>query len=806
MILEIWVEAISLDLYSKSGLKQTLQVNDIAEIKDRQASFTNSFDIPKTAKNKRAFDGLSISSDTSRIPYTKPNCRLKLEGFDFLTAGWINVSETDENYKVHLYSGLINFFKAIENISLGELDLSEIEHTKNLASVIASFSNPNYRYLITDYNGLTHYGTDGTILNIDYLVPSVSVQYLWNKIHSTFLYNYNGAIFDTDDFKNLWLTYPKYIAVDEVEEMVEASGSRTVETFNSNGNEDRYYRPLVLTPLTDNIYFEALETAQYKIKLTVNNAFEFPLVASLKYFYSINEESVPFINRTTSTLMLEKPASTDTGEVEIILLLNQGDKISFFDYLKMNGFLRWQSSFSVKVEKVIPGTASFTDALKDFSIPDFIKEIFNLFGLTAFTSEFIDKTLDYRSFKERVETSNVKNWTDKYIERSSEKYTYNNYAQRNIFSYKYNDKEASFNDGSLNINNINLTAKSSAFSSKTYSPERTLSEFFTGSAGNKFLKVFKFYDKTIKEAPAGNTIEYKGLDKRFHFARAEQIISTVQIGSKTLLEQQTISSYYLATFKGLDWITVLNTNYRQFGRILNDSRIHNIQLNLSLMDFIDFDFNTLFYFGQEQQYYIANKIEIDYNSGKASGEFIRLKKEKDDANIDPGGETIELKIRIAWGDNSTVIKEGTAATEVVKIVSLDFPTDDEIVDFEWYRWSTITNDWYGLGSGVTPYTVSLSEGVQKFRMKGITEQLHEVISNELQYTGVVYICYQYTISAQIGSGNDFTVSYIDCMGNTQFVTAVGDRGNNTQTFCAARGSVTEISGSNGQIYEDGPCE
>ena len=117
MIVEMWALNVKLDLYDKTNIKQTLQINDIADLKDRQASYTNSFNIPKTSNNRRAFDALGIASDTSRIPYTKPNCVMRLEGFDFLTSGWLNIQETADDYKVYIYSGIINFFKAIENNS-----------------------------------------------------------------------------------------------------------------------------------------------------------------------------------------------------------------------------------------------------------------------------------------------------------------------------------------------------------------------------------------------------------------------------------------------------------------------------------------------------------------------------------------------------------------------------------------------------------------------------------------------------------------------------------------------------------------
>jgi hypothetical protein len=88
---EIFYKGEDLDLYEDKGLKYTIQVNDIGEIKDRQASYTNSYEVPKTPKNIRLLGGLALPSDTSVTPYTQDKCQVKIEGFDFIVKGWLNV-------------------------------------------------------------------------------------------------------------------------------------------------------------------------------------------------------------------------------------------------------------------------------------------------------------------------------------------------------------------------------------------------------------------------------------------------------------------------------------------------------------------------------------------------------------------------------------------------------------------------------------------------------------------------------------------------------------------------------------------
>ena len=840
MIVEMWALNIKLDLYDKTNIKQTLQVNDIADLKDRQASYTNSFNIPKTANNRRAFDALGIASDTSRTPYTKPNCVMKLEGFDFLTSGWLNIQETASDYKVYIYSGIINFFKAIENKTLGDLDLSEIEHTKNVQSVVDSFSNNAYKYLITDYNGLTHYGTNGEIINIDHLIPSVNVKYLWDKIHSTFLFTYSGPVFTSEPFVNLWLMYPKALnqqssstvlttlqankyacAWDNEGNNKSTTGYLLYDASNYKANNDfeliKYpYKSMYGYTFDNYGYFKAKKKGFYKFDASLilkglsihANAriafcFNAPNTTSNDAYNNYKEHTfdLTFKDGNPSTATLEGSSSflryMEADETFCIVIYFYDDKYTY----------QWtffhDSDSSLKITRIDEQQTAFSEELKGMTITDFVKEIFNMFCLTAFPSEFAPDHMKYLSFKDRIETATILDWSSKYIERTSETYKIDGYAQKNYFRYQYNDKEESYHDGSLTISNVNLSEKTTLFSSKTYSPERNLSEFFVGSAGLRFLKVFKLYDKNVKEDANGNTIsiEYKGLDKRFHFAKAERITSTATIGSQTLQESQVVNDFYLATFNSLDWNTLLNKNYKELGRIINDSRIHQIDVDLNLTDFLDFDFNSIIYFEQEQQYYIPNKLEIAHDSKQVSGEFIRFKKEKEDSVIinPPDGDT---EINITWGDNTVLIKTGVATTEILKVSSLLYPVDDELIAFEWERFDG--TNWIGLGTGVTPYTVSLIPGLQKFRLKGVSINGNIFYSNELQYTRLAYNCTNYYIYVFGDSGTTLDVYYQDCNGEWQTWSDynVGPPQYISVNICAVENSV---STSNGTIEAQGQC-
>lgn len=782
---EIIVNSISLDLSPERDLDFTAQVNTIASVDSRQASYTPSYSVPKTAKNIRALAGLGLTSDTSLIPYQKPSCELKIEGFSFIVKGWLNVKDTSDSFKIYIYSGIINFFKAIENKNLGDMDISELDHIKNLSSVVASFTNPNYKYLITDYNGLTHYGADDEIINIDFLVPSVSVLYLWNKIFNTYGFVYEGSTFELEDFTNLWLTYPKSIAIDQTETLVDSTGSRYIDYYSSPGGDSRYYyRAIYIDAIIGN-RFTATESGDYKIRLRAVNSSAVKYT-NVTYYASVNQTDIALRDRVNVTTLGTMSVESSDVIMEKIIPLQAGDIVEIYDYLLMNGFLRWSSQWELKVERIIPGEGDFTEELKGFTISDFCKEIFNRFALTPYTDEF-SNVIKFKSLRERLVTAPVIDWSDRFVERTSESYVYSSYAVKNTFKYQYNDKEADFSDGSIFIKNVNLQDEKTVFKSKTYSPERDYVAFNFGAV-TKILKVFKIYNKELKENNGETVINYKGLDKRYHFIKKVDFAAaaTVAVGSKTYLESTTVSYLPVGSFDGQDFTTIIRKYYPDLGKILNESRLHEIDLYLRDVDLLTLDLSALYYFKQEQQFYMLDKLK--FKGGKiSSGDFVRVKPDTVSDYIDPENPEIETEISIVWDDGTVAPKLGTATSIKVKLKSLSYPTDDEITTLEWQRYHE--GAWTSLGTGVSPYLAPVATGQQKYRIMGISESSAIFYSNELEYKFVE--CYVYYASMEAGSGDGFTCFYDDCNGVEQYQTVnqQGGMGYINMTFCAILGSV-----------------
>ncbi len=604
MIVELWLDGVSLDIYQDTNIKHTLQINDVAEVKDRQASYTNSFKLPKTPKNVKSLGGLGIHSSTSNIPYLKPDALLKIDGYDFLVKAWVQITSTDDEYSVSIYSGIIEFFKFFENKTIGEelaADLTEINHNKNLSTVINTQNNDSlkYVYLFADFNGRTHRKSNSNVVNIDFVVPSVPVSYLFDKIHVKAGYTYEGSFLTLDDFTNLYISYPK--APEDDGSTVYFEDAKSVN-FSSPGSEDS----LGFTFNNGGINgIKILEKSNYNIKANGIAGLNEPIPSgmgtlSYKFYYRINSN----------------PPVLIPNNLNDILVLENGDVIDFWYDVDTD----WNGSVSMSL--IIKKTEDISsEEFSDLKITDFLKDIYNNFGLTPIVDN-VNKNVKYITNTERFKEAETENWTNYLVSIDNETYKFGTYAKNNLFRYKYNDQEETHSDGSITIDNKNLEEEKTVFTSFTYSVEKErLSDFYVNSSLTQKVSIYKLYEK---EPQDGSTeLKYKPLSKRYFYLRMKKVNAAVIIGSDIQDLELPNSIIKFGEFKDLNMNDIIGRYYLDFKNVINQSVIWNVTLNVPYPKLLKLDLTKVLYFDQLQQYCFINKITFD--DSKTTAELVRIK-------------------------------------------------------------------------------------------------------------------------------------------------------------------------------------
>jgi len=628
---------------SKVTFAQTRQVNDIANLTTRNSNLTSSVKLPKTDKNVLIIENIGSVGNNSNLPYTKIRCDVidSVTGQHIIYNGWAVLLETtDKDYVFTFYDGVIDFYRRFENITMTELGLTDLNHIKNLANVKETWNDTDlpYRYILADYNGNNSAGAN---VNIDFQVPCASVPYLWQRIFDFIGYTFEGTIFEHEKFQNLWLSYPKPVSL-EAPNLIEVTeqtsvlytetttfpigtggvfyGSLTSVNFFPNGSGfDTDYYTVSGGAVVGGIYRLTFTDALFQFTSTGGVVTEtatfliwvFNAIGEITASYEINALELPFIDINLEVGWKFKILGSQASSSPSGTSLLTGSAITNLSYV--DGY-----------------NLGFEEAFVDFKVSDFVKEICIRFGLTIFKDKYTDK-VTFLTLSELLQNTTFTNWSDKFNKKLSEKYTFGNYAKRNTMLYKYNDEEGKYNNGFIGIDNENLAEEIPLLQSKIYSPEKEKNlSFLSGS------NIYKIWDKEIKD---DESVDYKGLDGRFYFLRAELVNSSITIGSNILSGTDTNAFYYRESYYRLPFQNIIDDFYNPISALFNKAKLLNVEMWLKPVDIYNFDFSKLVYIDKLASFYLVNKINNFVENKPTKVELIEVDYAGNTTVVPPPDET-----------------------------------------------------------------------------------------------------------------------------------------------------------------------
>lgn len=691
-MIRLIINGMEMDTDVSTDIAQTKQTNDITNIETKQTNYTNSFNLPKTPTNVANMEYLSLVGNTSEVPYKKNECYLydRETGECFVWKGWAIIKETTDYYRTYVYDGNLDLFKTIENFILKDLDLSELEHAKDLATVMASWSNEIYRYILADYGGKTAFGGPEKI-NIDYLTPSVRVKWLWDKLFEHFGITYSGSVFQTEDFINFWMTYPKGL---------ETSGGDVLVLESSDYDyEIQVVRAGPTFPIEAAYYAKALtwdEGPAYfgfpsRIHMMVGEAgtYRVDISGTIVTQLSGEDNAVVLVGKNTVGILPNNvtPIGANLSFVPIgeefstsfIFDLNVYDTVSIVIKGYPNGIFlldKDETDFNVVFTKVNPVVIDFGEAFIDFSATDFVKEVMAEFGLSLFKDKYRDH-YQFLTMDERLQSADVVDWSEKYQGKIGENYIYGSYAQQNLLKHKYNEENANYNDGAIVIDNVNLEDSKPLFQSKVYTPERLPVDYF----GRPTL-VYKTFDKQIKD---DGSVTYKSLDKRFYFMKSVPYIfgAGLKIGSEQLGTEATLTGAIAVEGYGrIAFKDIISNRYSSILNVLNRSLLVKAVMNLNVKDVANVDFRKKYFIEQLASNFMLNKISSFRKGQKTSVELVRI---VDNLNIPRPIITFGsgfTEWTLALGESVDVWLNNIYNTDYV-VLTIEHPDAVKISDYQW---------------------------------------------------------------------------------------------------------------------------
>lgn len=601
------INGYDIELNPNAVIARTLQVNDIGSVSTRQTSYTNTFNLPKTANNTKAFQMLGIVGNDSNVPYQKNECYLYSEsGESIVYKGWALITETSKEFKCNIYDGVVDLYKSIENQSLADLDLTLLTHDKTITSVSASqdLSKP-YVYILADYNGKAQHLNE---INIDYLVPSVKCSWILQKIEEFTGAAITGDFKTNEDFTNLYLTYPKASPP-----TVGASILTSTNVVNDRATLTPNSRTLLAQVNTTTV----LDGAKISIqgdKVTFTAAINMTFRASfvINPTIQITRANGSFYNAFANFNGEQFLCDGTTRTINASYVLTAGQSIQFPFVVSFNNptdsNVTVNDFFTSCDFKILQNAVLFEQEFGGMQIKQFLSEILWRFNLTIFKDKY-SNTYELK-YLEDVINANAVDWSNKFQEWENESYIYGDYAQRNWLRYKYNDENSYYNDAYLDVVNDNISDSKTIVQSNIFTRDFNPSEALGFSTN-----VYRLWDKEVKD---NGDVNYKPLSNRFYFIRAVKKTGSFPIRSEVLNSNGSLSVAQIESYAKLDFNHFVNTYYPELTKLLNKSKVQSVIMRLNERDVLNMDFSRPVYIKQLGGNFLVNKISnfIHYKNTK----------------------------------------------------------------------------------------------------------------------------------------------------------------------------------------------
>lgn len=199
----------------EGDISLTLQASDIGELAKAKSSYSFSFKIPRTENNTSTFELLGCIGSVSTSPYKKIKITVLNDGFTVLSDANLQITGANKDYyKAHITHGIVDFFQAINNKFIGDLDLQPLNHENTRSNIISTWQQDKpYKYGIASFNGSFNQDMPDGYTNFKNtsLLPSANCEWLMQAIFWQHGWTYEGL----DSLKKLWMTYPQAASENE---------------------------------------------------------------------------------------------------------------------------------------------------------------------------------------------------------------------------------------------------------------------------------------------------------------------------------------------------------------------------------------------------------------------------------------------------------------------------------------------------------------------------------------------------------------------------------------------------------------
>lgn len=204
----LYIENELVDLPPNVIIAQTLQVFDPGRLGSIVTNFTSSVRLKDTFLNERRFGFLSNSKTKSDVPYSSLSCKYIENGIPLIREGRVIVNEVNDGLNLSIYSGPWGFFEIIQDLTLWDLDFSDLngpwtasvrDSARDAPTGIVQALVDDGRLVQDQISTAPTIENQGTTLK----PPQIYYHTVIEKIFESAGFEYVGDIFTNDIYKKL---------------------------------------------------------------------------------------------------------------------------------------------------------------------------------------------------------------------------------------------------------------------------------------------------------------------------------------------------------------------------------------------------------------------------------------------------------------------------------------------------------------------------------------------------------------------------------------------------------------------------
>lgn len=481
---EVWSLDLPLDAPAMN-----YQINNLAELKDRNASYSQRISLPRTTHNEQAFQFSFVVGSGSDVPYMKFPCQLFYEGALISPVGAVLniVDVSDTSIGVQILGATVDLFDTLNNTDAKDPGTGMFLlkwYTDTMGQSERYLSGPGeskvmyfWLYATLQKNPISTEAIQ-EVRELDKFYPHLN----WYDL-VTWIFDREGYSLETDvdpvDRAEMFLpcTYP---VLADNPNVPEASGTGWIRDTPPGGLAGVTWQGSPGVTLSDPV-------AGRLIINTISGEFSWMTLWDTTITFSFSWSNTSAIQRGTVTVrvthykndgtnaivLTRSWSSGSSGSASVDIPMEAGEHIEVYGSLLAGNFTtnQYDMRFPVSITAPIPPETSPGDrpypgltydllASTGFkSLGDIVKAFLQLFGLTIDVNPAtkVARAYSIQEFYNR-RSSSGKNWSDKLIKGKDTKLTFqlSSYAQSNEIKLEDNKDNNVTDSYKFSIPDVNL--------------------------------------------------------------------------------------------------------------------------------------------------------------------------------------------------------------------------------------------------------------------------------------------------------------------------------------------------------------